>query len=137
MKKIENKPSQGDQETEDIVEQTALEDKIDSKANQPAVQEQITINAKEQITQDEPEEDPDELVNLRVAMLGNVDSGKSTLSGVLTSAPGSKDDGRGLMRQKVFNFAHELNNGRTSSVAHEIMGFKENGEQYVTKIAHT
>jgi len=62
-------------------------------------------------------------MNLRVAMLGNVDSGKSTLSGVLTSAPGSKDDGRGLMRSKVFNFAHELSNGRTSSVAHEIMGF--------------
>jgi len=56
-------------------------------------------------------------------MLGNVDGGKSTLSGILTSTPGTLDDGRGLMRSKVFNFAHEANNGRTSSVAHEIMGF--------------
>lgn len=55
-------------------------------------------------------------------MLGNVDSGKSTTSGVLTSAPGSLDDGRGAMRSKVFNFQHEQQNGRTSSVAHEIMG---------------
>lgn len=49
----------------------------------------------------------DSIINLRVAMLGNVDSGKSTLSGILTSAPGSLDDGRGSMRSKVFNFAHE------------------------------
>jgi len=49
----------------------------------------------------------DGMMNLRVAMLGNVDSGKSTLSGILTSAPGSLDDGRGSMRSKVFNFAHE------------------------------
>jgi GTPase len=56
-------------------------------------------------------------------MLGNVDGGKSTLSGILTSTPGTLDDGRGSMRSKVFNFAHEANNGRTSSVAHEIMGF--------------
>jgi GTPase len=81
--------------------------------------------------------DAEKITNLRVAMLGNVDSGKSTLSGVLTSAPGTKDDGRGLMRSRVFNFAHEQSNGRTSSVAHEIMGFEANGEQYVTKVAHT
>jgi len=70
-------------------------------------------------------------------MLGNVDGGKSTLSGILTSTPGTLDDGRGLMRSKVFNFAHEASNGRTSSVAHEIMGFKADGEQYTTKVAHT
>jgi len=42
--------------------------------------------------------------NIRVAMLGNVDAGKSTLSAVLTSAPGTLDDGNGLLRSKVFNF---------------------------------
>ena len=47
------------------------------------------------------------ITNLRIGVLGNVDSGKSTLTGVLSSAPGSLDDGRGLMRQKVFNFTHE------------------------------
>jgi len=70
-------------------------------------------------------------------MLGNVDSGKSTLSGVLTSAPGQLDDGRGLMREKLFNFYHESSNGRTSSVGHEIMGFTAKGEFYTTKLAHT
>lgn len=51
--------------------------------------------------------DSQSITNLRVAMLGNVDGGKSTLSGILTSAPGTLDDGRGLMRSRVFNFAHE------------------------------
>ena len=76
-------------------------------------------------------EDP---VNLRIAMLGNVDAGKSTLTGLLTSAPGTKDDGRGALRTAVANFQHEVNSGRTSSVAHHIVGFKENGEQYVSKM---
>ena len=66
-------------------------------------------------------------------MLGNVDAGKSTLSGILTSAPGSTDDGRGAMRSKVFNFTHEQKNGRTSSIAHEIMGFDAKGNQFVSK----
>lgn len=66
--------------------------------------------------------------DIRVAMLGNVDSGKSTLSAILTSAPGTLDDGRGQARKKVFNFNHEASNGRTSSIAHEIMGFESTGE---------
>ena len=65
---------------------------------------------------------------IRIAMLGNVDAGKSTMVGILTSAPGKLDDGRGAMRANVFNYAHEQKNGRTSSVAHEIMGFADNGE---------
>eukprot|EP00438_Fugacium_kawagutii_P028163 Skav233602 [mRNA] locus=scaffold109:27742:30640:+ [translate_table: standard] len=48
-------------------------------------------------------------------VIGNVDSGKSTLVGVLTK--GGLDDGRGLARAKVFNFSHEAANGRTSSIA--------------------
>ena len=89
----------------------------------------------QKVTQDEI--DYDNLINVRVAMLGNVDAGKSTLSGVLTSAPGTLDDGRGSIRSKVFNFDHEQKNGRTSSIAHEIMGFKADGVQYVTKMSHT
>lgn len=64
---------------------------------------------------------------MRIAMLGNVDAGKSTLSAVLTSGPGTLDDGNGSARQKVFNFIHEANNGRTSSIGHEIIGFDEQG----------
>ena len=61
--------------------------------------------------------------DIRVAVIGNVDSGKSTLVGVLTK--GIMDDGRGSARMKVFNFGHEAQNGRTSSIAQEIMGFDE------------
>ena len=38
-------------------------------------------------------------LEVRVAVIGNVDSGKSTLVGVLTR--GLLDDGRGLARSKV------------------------------------
>lgn len=61
---------------------------------------------------------------LRVAMIGNVDSGKSTLTGCLTR--NVADDGRGAARVHVFRHRHETENGRTSSVGVEIMGF--NGE---------
>ena len=43
--------------------------------------------------------------DVRIAVIGNVDSGKSTLVGVLTK--GIMDDGRGSARMKVFNFSHE------------------------------
>jgi GTPase len=66
---------------------------------------------------------------LKIAVVGNVDSGKSTLTVVLSCAPGVTDDGRGSMREKVFNFDHEKENGRTSSIAHEIIGFDTTGQQ--------
>eukprot|EP00439_Symbiodinium_sp_Y106_P006239 s7849_g1.t1 len=81
-----------------------------------------------------------QMKDVTVAVIGNVDSGKSTLVGVLTK--GGLDDGRGLARAKVFNFSHEAANGRTSSIAQddskkpsppsalrEIMGFSPTGEQ--------
>mmetsp|Transcript_20132 Transcript_20132/g.46910 ORF Transcript_20132/g.46910 Transcript_20132/m.46910 type:complete len:553 (+) Transcript_20132:90-1748(+) len=71
----------------------------------------------------------DTINDVKIATIGNVDSGKSTLVGVLTK--GGLDDGRGKARAKVFNFSHEAANGRTSSVAQEIMGFRDNGEQVI------
>lgn len=60
----------------------------------------------------------------RLAVIGNVDSGKSTLVGCLTK--NVKDDGRGYARKFVFNFPHETESGRTSSIAQELIGFKNN-----------
>jgi GTPase len=60
-------------------------------------------------------------------VIGNVDSGKSTIVGVLTK--GEFDDGRGSARSKVFNYSHEQDNGRTSSIGQEIMGYSESEEQ--------
>lgn len=65
--------------------------------------------------------------DIRISVIGNVDSGKSTLVGVLTK--GVRDDGRGLARMKVFNYYHEQQNGRTSSISQEIMGFNDQNKQ--------
>eukprot|EP00913_Durusdinium_trenchii_P029825 g27949.t1 len=78
----------------------------------------------------------DHMKDVTVAVIGNVDSGKSTLVGVLTK--GGLDDGRGLARAKVFNFSHEAANGRTSSIAQEIMGFNSGGDQVlIERMANT
>ena len=64
--------------------------------------------------------------DVRIAVVGNVDSGKSTLIGVLTG--GALDDGRGKARSKVFIHAHELGTGRTSAISQHIMGFDAAGK---------
>ena len=56
-------------------------------------------------------------------MVGNVDSGKSTLVGVLSK--GEKDDGRGAARQRVFNYIHEQKSGRTTSVTQVCLLFRK------------
>jgi GTPase len=63
---------------------------------------------------------------IRVAVVGNVDSGKSTMIGVLTK--GQLDNGRGAARSLVFRHRHELENGRTSSISQQVMGFNSKGE---------
>jgi len=59
--------------------------------------------------------------DIRVGVVGNVDAGKSTLIGVLTS--GNLDDGRGLARSSIFRHKHEIESGRTSSISHHVLGF--------------
>ena len=68
--------------------------------------------------------------DLKIGIIGNVDSGKSTLVGVLTK--GNLDNGRGFARNFVFNFKHEINSGRTSSIGHQIMGFDKLGNVITT-----
>ena len=45
-------------------------------------------------------------LELRIAVIGNVDTGKSTLVGVLTRGCSVLDDGRGSARSKVAKHAH-------------------------------
>jgi GTPase len=52
-------------------------------------------------------------------------SHNSSFLGVLTT--GKNDDGRGSARLSVFNFKHEVSSGRTSSIAHHILGFDDKG----------
>lgn len=68
---------------------------------------------------------------LRVAFIGNVDSGKSSLIGTLMR--GELDDGRGSARKNIFRHQHEADSGRTSSIATTYIGFKQDGNQVFSK----
>jgi GTPase len=70
--------------------------------------------------------DDQHFIDLRVAVLGTVDSGKSSLVGVCTH--GELDNGRGRARLNLFRHLHEIQTGRTSSITHEILGFNNLGE---------
>lgn len=86
---------------------------------------------------------------VRCAVVGNVDSGKSTTLGVLTRGMlhersvfvefksynfslGPLDDGRGRARVALFRHKHEIETGRTSSVGMEV-----SCESHVSLISHT
>jgi len=68
----------------------------------------------------------DDVIETRIAVVGNVDAGKSTMLGVLVK--GGLDDGRGKARVNLFRHKHEIESGRTSSVGMEIMGFDSKGD---------
>ncbi|VDM31651.1 unnamed protein product [Hydatigera taeniaeformis] len=70
--------------------------------------------------------DERDFIDIRVAVVGNVDAGKSTMLGVLTH--GELDNGRGLARQYLFRHKHEIESGRTSSVGNNILGFDADGK---------
>ncbi|MPC14095.1 GTP-binding protein 1 [Portunus trituberculatus] len=70
--------------------------------------------------------DSNDFMEVRVAVVGNVDAGKSTLLGVLTH--GELDNGRGTARMKLFRHKHEMETGRTSSVGNDILGFDSQGK---------
>lgn len=59
-------------------------------------------------------------------MLGMMDSGKSTIVGVLSS--GELDNGRGKARLNLFRHPHEIQSGRTSSISREMIGFTTGGQ---------
>jgi small GTP-binding protein len=68
--------------------------------------------------------------HIRVAVVGNVDAGKSTLIGSLVSS--KLDNGRGLARTHVMKHKHELQSGRTSTIATHLLGLKDNGTTFVS-----
>ncbi|KAG6055989.1 hypothetical protein E4U17_002580 [Claviceps sp. LM77 group G4] len=68
----------------------------------------------------------EDVIETRIAVVGNVDAGKSSMLGVLVK--GDLDDGRGKARVNLFRHKHEIETGRTSSVGMEIMGFDSVGE---------
>src|SRR5579875_320279 len=65
-------------------------------------------------------------VQIVVPLLGNVDSGKSSLVGVLCT--GSLDNGNGEAATRVARYLHEIVNRRTSSVSTHLLGFDGSGK---------
>jgi len=72
---------------------------------------------------------------IRICTVGNVDSGKSTLLGLLTQ--GLQDDGRGRARSAVFRHRHEMETGRTSCIATTTLGFDQTGQVVNYKVDGT
>ncbi|DAZ97516.1 TPA: hypothetical protein N0F65_009784 [Lagenidium giganteum] len=120
----------------EILAKSQLEDQPDEHVDNQA--EAVA----QELDGSDPETDKDILRTLRVAFVGNVDSGKSSLIGLLclvqlfcTLIRGDLDDGRGSSRKAIFRHKHELDTGRTSSVATAYLGFDEHGVQIVSKRA--
>jgi GTPase len=72
--------------------------------------------------------------NIRVAVVGNVDAGKSTMIGTLTSS--MLDDGRGSSRTSIMKHRHEIETGRTSTATTHLMGFRSTGEAITSQRDH-
>ncbi|KAF9177588.1 GTP binding protein [Haplosporangium sp. Z 767] len=70
--------------------------------------------------------DEHHFLEIRVALVGGPDAGKSTLLGRL--AHGIADNGRGKARLNLLRHRHEISTGRTSSISHEIIGFTSKGQ---------
>jgi small GTP-binding protein len=60
----------------------------------------------------------------RIGILGNVDSGKSTIISVLTT--NVLDDGRGSSRKTILKHNHEQDSGRTSCITHKYSKYNDN-----------
>lgn len=67
---------------------------------------------------------------IRICVMGNVDSAKSTLISTLTNK--ILDDGRGSARKKVFKHKHEQDTGRTSDISFRYI--KVTDKKYITFI---
>ncbi|ODM93113.1 GTP-binding protein 1 [Orchesella cincta] len=108
----------------------SIADSLDASMMQLRVRGNEKQTAQYLIRLKAPEQD---FTEIRVAVVGNVDAGKSTLLGVLTH--GELDNGRGHARMKLFRHKHEMESGRTSSVGNDILGFDHEGK-VVNKAEH-
>ena len=70
----------------------------------------------------------------KIGVLGAVDSGKSTLIGVLKT--NKNDDGRGLVRKYVMKHNHELQSGRTSCISYNVINIEDKLFNFVDLAGH-
>lgn len=67
-------------------------------------------------------------LQIRLLLIGESNSGKSTLLGVIKS--GQKDDGKGYSRTKVFTHKDEFMSGITQTKSHHIIAFDSKGKLF-------
>lgn len=67
-----------------------------------------------------------DVVQVNVAVAGDLNSGKSSMIGVLCT--GQLDNGKGLARTQVLTHNHEVESGRTSCISHHSLHFNKDGE---------
>ena len=67
-------------------------------------------------------------IDIRIAVLGNVETGKSTLISVLTHD--ELDNGQGRARLNLLRHIHEIQSGHTSSISNEFMGFNNENQVF-------
>ena len=67
------------------------------------------------------ESNTENVTEMAFVVVGNVDSGKSTIIGTLTSD--MLDDGRGIARKGVARHRHEISSGKTSDVSTRSLRF--------------
>lgn len=75
--------------------------------------------------------DSQPFLQVRLAILGSAEVGKSTLCGVLSR--GKLDNGKGSARLNIFRYLHEFQSGKTSSVCLDVIGFNSDGELLNTR----
>ena len=61
-----------------------------------------------------------------MSLTGNLDSGKTTLSKLLAAPAGVKDNGEGLLRNRVYHYQKQEIVGKSTQTEHEIIGFDKN-----------
>ena len=61
---------------------------------------------------------------VRIASIGNVDSGKSTTISVLSK--NIMDNGKGIARENLLKHPHEKTTGRTSCISHSFVRKEKN-----------
>jgi small GTP-binding protein len=78
---------------------------------------------------------------IRIGTCGQVDTGKSTLLGILTNPKNNSsitelDDGRGLARKRIFKHQHEKETGRTSSITYCYTKMNSKGYTFIDLAGH-
>ena len=71
-------------------------------------------------------------INIKIAVAGNVDSGKSTFTGVLVN--NCLDDGRGSSRLSILRTPHEKECGRTSNISNNNFITIKNNERKIISL---